>query len=136
VFGGGKGQATVGSLPNYQDFDLIIIAGPVWNYTIALPLTAFMNASDFSGKKVAPLQTANSNFGKVMGDFEKLVGERNGQYVARDGFADVKGKTAEALSGLVREWLAAFPPIEWNRHPPCIGPPSARQPSSGRPRPA
>ena len=47
----------VGAIPDISQYDTIIVGGPVWGYTLANPVTAFMKSANVSGKKVSAFWT-------------------------------------------------------------------------------
>lgn len=47
----------VGELPGLAAYDVVLIGGPVWGFTLANPVVTFMRRMDFAGKKVSAFWT-------------------------------------------------------------------------------
>ena len=48
-------------VPNWDDYDTIIIGYPIWWGIAAWPVNTFVEANDFSGKTVIPFCTSSSS---------------------------------------------------------------------------
>ena len=48
-------------VPNWDDYDTIIIGYPIWWGIAAWPVNTFVEANDFSGKTVIPFYTSSSS---------------------------------------------------------------------------
>lgn len=46
-----------GELPDLTNYDMVIIGGPVWGFTLANPVTTFLRETDFSGRTVSAFWT-------------------------------------------------------------------------------
>ncbi|MBR2709312.1 flavodoxin [Candidatus Saccharibacteria bacterium] len=57
-------------IPNWQDYDAIIIGYPIWYGIAAWPTNSFIKALDFTGKTVIPFCTSHSS---GLGDSDKLL---------------------------------------------------------------
>lgn len=60
-------------LPDLEQYDTILIGGPVWSYTVATPLSRFLSQMDFTGKTVAPFWTDAGSPGDYEADFAAQV---------------------------------------------------------------
>lgn len=60
-------------LPDLEQYDTILIGGPVWSYTVATPLSHFLSQMDFTGKTVAPFWTDAGSPGDYEEDFAAQV---------------------------------------------------------------
>ena len=45
------------SPPDMSSYDLILVGGPVWWYTVSTPMMSFLRGANFAGKRVAPFNT-------------------------------------------------------------------------------
>ncbi len=52
-------------------YDTVAIGSPTWWYTIAPPMSTFLEANDFAGKTVAPFATNGGWPGHALEDIEK-----------------------------------------------------------------
>jgi flavodoxin len=59
------------SPPDMSSYDLILIGGPVWWYTVATPVMSFLRQADFKGKKVAAFCTHEGGIGKYFPHFKE-----------------------------------------------------------------
>ena len=73
-----------GSPPNLDDYDLIIIGSPIWWYTLATPVMAFLRDTDFSGKKIAGFYTYSGDGRHFESDLRQQA--KNGSVVESIGF--------------------------------------------------
>jgi flavodoxin len=94
------------AVPDFANYDVIFVAGPVWAWTLPAPLIAFLDAVDFGGKHVVALPTAASNIGKFNEDMAAKV--KNGQFVAKPGFLGVGKDSDDQLSEKVTAWLVGL----------------------------
>lgn len=61
-------------LNNMADYDTVIIGFPIWWYTAPTIIKTFLEAYDFSGKKIALFATSGgSDFGKTVNDLMPCV---------------------------------------------------------------
>ncbi len=59
-----------GPLPDLKNYDTVIVGSPVWWYTVATPVLAFLEQTDFQGKRTVPFATQGSNSGTFFEDFQ------------------------------------------------------------------
>jgi flavodoxin len=57
--------------PDMSSYDLILVGGPVWWYTVATPVMSFLKQADFKGKKVAAFCTHEGGIGKYFPHFKE-----------------------------------------------------------------
>jgi flavodoxin len=60
-----------GTLPDLTDYDEVIVGGPVWGFTLANPVLAFMRNIDLTGKKVTSFWTFYDHDEKYNNDMKK-----------------------------------------------------------------
>lgn len=59
-----------GPPPDLAPYDLILVGGPVWWYTVSTPLMKFLEQTDFQGKRVAVFCTHGGGTGHYLEDFK------------------------------------------------------------------
>jgi flavodoxin len=99
-------ERVVSQLPATGEYDVFIIACPIWNFKAPPVVSTFVQTCDFRGKPVIPLSTCNSKARGFLDDFAQLV--TTGRFIAKEGFYDVKNQTDDALAQKVTEWLAGL----------------------------
>jgi flavodoxin len=57
--------------PDMSSYDLILVGGPVWWYTVATPVMSFLRQADFAGKKVSAFCTHEGGIGKFFQHFKE-----------------------------------------------------------------
>ena len=67
------------NIPDISTYDTVIIGTPVWGYTLANPVFAFMRQTDFSGKRVYGFWTFYDHDEKCDADFKAET--RGGEYM-------------------------------------------------------
>ena len=89
--------------PDMSAYDLILVGGPVWWYTVSTPVRSFLQQADFAGKKVAPFMTHDG--GK--GDYFKYFRENARNAVVLDGldFYRPFNESDAALHDKIQHWL-------------------------------
>lgn len=90
-------------MPDFQEYDTVFVGFPVWWYTIATPVLAFLQKADFMGKKVVPFSTQGSNYGTSFTDFK--TNAKNAQIVQGNAFNNVDKKYARAVDNKITDWL-------------------------------
>lgn len=91
------------ALPNFADYDIIFVGGPVWWYTMAVPLFSVLENADFSGKKVVPFSTQGSNYGAFFEDFNKLA--KNADIQTSANFNNMKPEYDSQVKNKIIDWL-------------------------------
>jgi flavodoxin len=52
-------------------YDLVLVGGPVWWYTVSTPVMSFLKQADFAGKRVAAFCTHEGGLGKTFPHFKQ-----------------------------------------------------------------
>jgi len=63
--------ALTGKAPDMSPYDLVLVGGPVWWYTVSTPVMSFLREADFAGRKAAAFCTHEGGVGKTFADFKK-----------------------------------------------------------------
>lgn len=92
-----------GNLPDFSQYDIIFVGAPVWWYTMATPLYAFLESADFQGKKVVPFSTQGSNTGTYFADFNKKA--KNAKILKSADFNNLPAKYNQAVDNKIAVWL-------------------------------
>lgn len=89
--------------PDMSSYDLILVGGPVWWYTVSTPVRSFLQQADFAGKKVAPFVTHDGAVGDYFEYFRKNA--RNAVVLeGLDLYRPFKN-SPEALEKKLQNWL-------------------------------
>lgn len=92
--------------PDFSAYDLILVGGPVWWYTVPTPIMKLLEDVDFMGKKTSLFCTHEGGIGKIFPHFKEQA--RNA--VVLDGldlFRPNRGPEAEVDSKL-DAWLESL----------------------------
>lgn len=92
-----------GFAPNMADFDTVFVGGPVWWYTMAPALFAFLKKTDFKGARVAVFSTQGSNYGQFFTDFKKNA--QNANLLPSESFNNVDETFNNQVSNKINTWL-------------------------------
>jgi flavodoxin len=57
--------------PDMSSYDLILVGGPVWWYTVPTPVMSFLRQADFAGKRVSAFCTHEGGIGKYFPHFKE-----------------------------------------------------------------
>ncbi len=57
--------------PDMSPYDLVLVGGPVWWYTVSTPVMRFLKQADFAGKRVAAFCTHEGGLGKTFPHFKQ-----------------------------------------------------------------
>ena len=95
--------ALIQDFPDAANYDTIFVGAPIWWYTAATPVLAFLNQYDFKGKKVVPFSTQGSNFGTYFKDFAATA--KNAQLQKGASFNNLPKKYDDAVDNKVTQWL-------------------------------
>lgn len=90
-------------LPDFAQYDMVFVGGPVWWYTMAVPLFSLLEVADFGGKKVVPFSTQGSNFGAFFKDFNELA--KNADIQTSANFNNMKPEYDAQVKNKIIEWL-------------------------------
>jgi flavodoxin len=96
--------------PNLALYDLVLVGGPVWWYTVATPVMSFLKDAGFAGKNIAAFCTHEGGFGKYFADFKRQA--RNA--VVLNGLDLFKSRHSqkEALDTSLDAWLGTLGVLE------------------------
>ena len=89
--------------PDFSKYDTIFVGAPVWWYTMATPMYAFLQQADFGGKSVVPFSTQGSNFGTFYDDFAKNA--RNAAIKEGQAFNNLPAKYNRNVNNKIVRWL-------------------------------
>lgn len=92
-----------GELPNIDDYDLIIVGGPVWSSTVSTPLMSFLEQMDFKGKTVLSYWTDDGMPGHYKTDFKEQA--KNANIIDGIGLTDVKDMSDEDVENDINNLL-------------------------------
>jgi len=90
-------------LPDFSNYDLIFIGGPVWWYTVPAPLLAFFEQTDFKGKTVVSFATHGGNYGKYFENFQLKI--KNAKVLRGLDFKKPLKTDPKILDAKISEWL-------------------------------
>ena len=93
----------VQDFPDAANYDTIFVGAPIWWYTAATPVLAFLNEYDFKGKKVVPFSTQGSNFGTYFKDFAATA--KNARIQKSASFNNLPKKYDDAVDNKITVWL-------------------------------
>jgi len=96
-------QEINGNFPDFENYDFIFVGSPVWWYTAATPVLAFLEQADFKGKKVIPFSTQGSNAGTFMQDFKAKA--KNAVVLEGREFNNISKKYDNAVNNKISQWL-------------------------------
>ena len=99
----GRLPELAGDFPDIAGYDLILAGGPVWNFKTATPLAAYLERTDFRGRRVAPFWTDQRAAGDYEADFRRRA--KNARLLPGLGLSGVKGQDDATLSARLDEWL-------------------------------
>ena len=63
--------ALKGNPPDMSVYDLVLVGGPVWWYTVSTPVMSFLRLADFASKRVAAFCTHEGGIGKIFPHFKQ-----------------------------------------------------------------
>lgn len=92
-----------GKLPNFEAYDTIFVGAPVWWYSMATPMWAFLQQADFAGKKVVPFSTQGSNPGTYFEDFAATA--KNAKLLQSARFNNLPPEYNAAVDNKIKTWL-------------------------------
>ena len=79
-----SGQATT----DFQDYDLVVLASPIYSSRVAPPLLAYIGrAGDFGGKRIVVLVTAGGAPDDSIANTKALLAENGARIAAAHGYA-------------------------------------------------
>ena len=94
--------ALVGEISDFESYDAVFLAYPIWWYHLPMPVESLLDAYDFSGKIILPLALhAGSRFS---GTIEEIAAREPNAVVIKDGFTSAADGIADAKTDL-EIWL-------------------------------
>ena len=97
-----------GDMPDMNKYDIIFVGAPIWWYTAATPVMAFLEKADFKGKKVIPFSTQGSNAGSFLEDFNKMA--KNANVSGYQSFNNMGKEYDKAVDNKISVWLNSLAP--------------------------
>jgi len=104
----GTYPALQGNMPDIGRYDLVFVGSPIWWYTAATPVMAFLSKADFKGKKVVPFSTQGSNAGTFLEDFMKIA--KNANVTGYQSFDNMGKEYDKAVDNKISIWLNSLIP--------------------------
>ncbi len=96
--------AIVGNVENMDDYDVVLVGFPVWWGREPSVIDTFLEAYDFSGKKIVPFCTsAASGVEKAVEHIKGIVGEKANVDVGKKFDADVTEEEARLWTELLKD---------------------------------
>lgn len=92
-----------GELPNLDDYDLILVGGPVWSMTLSSPLMNYLKQTDFNGKDVVAFWTDDAMAGGYFDDFQDQV--NNGNVLDGFGMSNVSDLSDDEINDNLDSWI-------------------------------
>lgn len=92
-----------GTMPDINEYDLVILGSPVWMYTASTPMQSFLKRADFNKKPVAIYSTQGSNPGTFFADMKKAT--KNANIISEIEFNNLPQKYDAALNNKINQWL-------------------------------
>lgn len=93
-----------GELPKLDDYDLILVGGPVWSMTVASPLMNYLKQTDFDGKNVVGFWTDDAQAGRYFDEFKDQV--QNGNVLDGFGMSNVKSLSDDEINKNLDSWIS------------------------------
>jgi len=89
--------------PDMSGYDLILVGGPIWWYTVSTPVMSFLRQADFAGKEAAAFCTHEGGVGKYFQHFKEQARDA----VVLDGLNLFKPRQAEKgeVDNALNSWL-------------------------------
>lgn len=96
----------LGDIPNLQEYETVIVGGPVWGMTLANPVVTFMRNIDLKGKKISAFWTFydhDEKYDNAMKEYSKGADYVRGLALPRSISGNTK-KTEDKIN----EWIKTF----------------------------
>ena len=94
------------AIPSMAAYDVILVGGPVWWYTVSAPLMSFLRGVDFAGGKVAAFCTHEGGVGSYFADFRNQA--ENADLLGDLAIHLPKRKRASDIDGTLDAWLSGL----------------------------
>ena len=105
-----KRQLSTGRYPALKElpadvsgYDTVFVGAPVWWYTAATPMLAFLKQADFKGKKVVFFSTQGSNYGTFFKDVRSQA--KNAVLLPGAAFNNLDASYNAAVENKIITWL-------------------------------
>jgi len=95
-----KALTEAGSSKDPASYDLVIVAGPVWAWTLSTPVRSYLTKNKEVFKNLAAFCTMGGNNGKYFEEIEQIC---NKKLIARQAFKD-----KEILAGKADEQIKSY----------------------------
>lgn len=92
--------------PDFSQYDVIFVGGPVWWYTLCPPLLSFLTQADFKGKAVVPFCTHGGNYGAFFKRFSEDA--KNAQVLKGLDFYRPLATSKGFLKSKLANWLSGM----------------------------
>ena len=92
-----------GVLPDLEEYDTILVGGPVWTYTVSTPLMSYLTQADFNNKNVAAFWTYTNDEGTYEEDF--ITQAQNAQALPSLRMVHVSSMHSFQIENAVDSWL-------------------------------
>lgn len=96
----GELPALVQPLPDYNNYDVILVGGPVWSGHPSTPVLCFLSKVDTGNALLAPFYTHAGTAGEYEAAFKQAAGSRP----VATGLG-VTGNAVDAASPQIKSWL-------------------------------
>lgn len=93
-----------GELPSLDEYDLILVGGPVWSMTVCSPLMNYLKLTDFDGKNVVGFWTDDAQAGNYFNEFKNQV--QNGNVLDGFGMSNVKSLSDDEINDKLDSWIS------------------------------
>ena len=90
-------------MPDIGGYDVVFVGSPIWWYTAATPVMAFLEKIDFKGRTVVPFSTQGSNVGTFLEDFVKMA--KNARVTDYRSFNNMGKEYDKAVDNKISVWL-------------------------------
>lgn len=91
----------INRIPNFNEYDVIVIGYPMWWYTCPMAIFSFLESYDFTGKTILPFCThEGSALSTSVEDIKKTVSN----VIVREGLS-IRGSRVSESDNAIKEWL-------------------------------
>lgn len=87
-----------------EEFDLIVVGGPVWAWGMTPAVRGFLGGNDWTGKKMAVFSMHRGGKGCVAKSMADLARERGGEVIGLNTFVDLRHGNAEKTKADAAAW--------------------------------
>lgn len=90
---------------NLEDYDLVVVGGPVWAWNMAPAVRSFLSIAQWQGRRVALFVMHRGGKGFALSGMESLVVARDGVVAGRADFKDLRRGDAAATRARAVDWI-------------------------------